>query len=97
MNTTVCTGREEKDDAVLWSVCSFLGGNTDLSRLRIRQQLFFGTYDMSNACMFEGLLSIPVDAGEEANPMHRVDATKECLAGVYKESDGKGAPAWKQM
>lgn len=68
-----------------------------MSRLRVKQQHFFDTYDVDSACSFEGILSIPVDEGEEANPVHMVDAIKECLAEVYKETHDEDAPAWKRM
>jgi tRNA G18 (ribose-2'-O)-methylase SpoU len=97
VNAKAAAGEEAKDDAVLRSVYSFLEVNTDMSRLRKRQQNFFDTYDVDSACSFEGLLSIPVDEGEEANPMHMVDAIKDCLADVYKEAHGEDAPLWKQM
>ncbi|KAL7542351.1 hypothetical protein ACHAXR_011688 [Thalassiosira sp. AJA248-18] len=97
VNATASSGGQEKDDAVLRSLYSFLQDNTDMSRLRVKQQLFFDTYDVDTACSFEGLLSIPVDEGEEANPVHMVDAIKDCLADVYKEAHDEDAPIWKQM
>lgn len=90
-------GEEEKDAAVLRNVYSFLEKNTDMSRLRSKQQLFFDTYDVDGVCTFEGLLSIPVDEGEEASPVHMADAIKDCLAEVYKDAHGEDAPVWKQM
>jgi len=88
---------EIKDDEVLCSIYSFLKENSDMSRLRKKQQVFFDAYDVDSVCTFEGLLSIPVDEGEEANPMHMVDAIKNCLAEVYKDAHDDDAPVWKQM
>ena len=87
----------EKDEAVLRNMYSFLEGNSDMSRLRSKQQRFFDSYDVDSACLLEGLLSIPVDEGDEACPVHMVDAIKNCLADVYKEAHDGDAPAWKQM
>mmetsp|Transcript_23901 Transcript_23901/g.41888 ORF Transcript_23901/g.41888 Transcript_23901/m.41888 type:complete len:632 (+) Transcript_23901:1054-2949(+) len=97
VDTNASSGSEEKDDAVLRKFYSFLEDNTDMSRLRSKQQLFFDTYDVDSACTFEGLLSISVDEGEEAHPVHMVDAIKDCLAEVYKEAHDEDAPSWKQM
>mmetsp|Transcript_37473 Transcript_37473/g.80879 ORF Transcript_37473/g.80879 Transcript_37473/m.80879 type:complete len:986 (+) Transcript_37473:62-3019(+) len=97
VNDNAYSGSEVKDDAVLCSVYSFLENNPDMSRLRKKQQLFFDTYDVDSVCSLEGLLSIPVDEGEEANPMHMVDAIKDCLTEVYKEAHNEDAPIWKQM
>jgi len=97
VNTKASSDGKEKDDAVLRSLYSFLDGNSVMSGLRIKQQHFFDTYDVDSACSFEGLLSIPVDEGEEANPLHMVDAIKECLAEVYKQTHDEDAPAWKRM
>ncbi|KAL7550137.1 hypothetical protein ACHAWF_013382 [Thalassiosira exigua] len=91
------TGSGVNDDSVLRSVYSFLEDNADMSRLRKKQQLFFESYDVDSVCSFEGLLRIPVDEGEEANPLHMVDSIKDCLAEVYKEAHDEDAPIWKQM
>lgn len=40
---------------------------------------------------------MPVNEGEEANPTHIVDAIKDCLEEVYKESHNDDALVWKQM
>merc|ERR1712194_416421 len=97
VNQAKTVSKEEKDDAVLRSLYLFLENNTDMSRLRKKQQLFFDTYDVDSACTFEGLLSIPVDEGGEANPTHMIDLVKECLAEVYKEVHEDDAPTWKHM
>lgn len=88
---------QEKDDAILCSIYSFLEGNKDMSRARVKQATFFETYDVDDVCSFEGLLSIPVDEGEEANPMHMIDAVKDVLAETYMQAHGAEAPMWKQM
>mmetsp|Transcript_31827 Transcript_31827/g.64339 ORF Transcript_31827/g.64339 Transcript_31827/m.64339 type:complete len:1966 (-) Transcript_31827:24-5921(-) len=90
-------GAIEKDDAVLRSVYLFLQQNQDMSRVRVKQQSFFDSYDVDTACQFEGLLAFEVDDGDEASPVHMVDAIKECLADVYKEVHDEDAPEWKQM
>ena len=87
---------KEKDDAILRSMYSVLDENPDMSRLRDKQQLFFDTYDIDSACTFEGLLSIPVDDGDEAAPGHMIDAIKNCLVEVYEEIHGT-RPMWQQM
>jgi len=86
-----------KDEAVLKKIYSFLEQNSDMRRLRGKQQNFFNSYDVENACSLEGLLSIPVDDGDEANPDYMVDAIKTCLADVYQEAHEGDAPAWKQL
>lgn len=68
-----------------------------MSRLRAKQANFFNSYDVEGACSLEGLLSIPVDEGLEANPTHMVDAIKDCLVEVYGELHEEEAPLWKQM
>ncbi len=86
-----------KDASVLRSIYFFLENNTEMTRLRSKQQLFFDAYDVDNACSFEGILSIPVDEGEEANPTYMVDIIKDCLADIYQEAHEEDAPVWKQM
>ena len=87
----------EKDEEVLRSIYSFLENNTEMTRLRTRQQNFFDTYDADTVCSLSGILSMPVDEGEEANPNYMVDIIKNCLDDVYKEAHDDEAPAWKQM
>jgi tRNA guanosine-2'-O-methyltransferase len=86
-----------KDDAVLTSIYEFLENNGEMARLRSKQANFFDSYDVDGACSLEGLLSIPVDEGEEACPTHLVDAIKDCLVEVYAELHEEDAPLWKQM
>lgn len=85
------------DDTVLASIYHFLERNGEMARLRAKQATFFDSYDVDGACLLEGLLSIPVDEGEEASPTHLVDAIKDCLAEVYTEIHEDDAPLWKQM
>ena len=87
----------KKDNAVLRSIYSFLENNTDMSRLCKKQKHFFETYDVDSICLLNGILSKPVDEGEEANPTHMVDAIKDCLEEVYKELHNDDALVWKQM
>ena len=86
-----------KDESVLRSVYTFLEENSDMSRLRKKQEDFFQTYDVDSVTTLGGLLSIPVGDGEEANPEHKIDAIKECLAETYDEAHEEDAPVWKQM
>ncbi|KAL3806015.1 hypothetical protein ACHAXA_007449 [Cyclostephanos tholiformis] len=87
----------EKDDVVLRSIYFFLENNTDMSRLREKQKNFFDTYDVDTVCSLNGILSMPVDEGGEANPTHMADAIKDCLEELYKEAHNDDAPVWKQM
>jgi tRNA guanosine-2'-O-methyltransferase len=87
----------EKDDVVLRSIYLFLENNADMSRLRKKQKHFFDTYDVDSVCSLNGILSMPVDEGEEANPTYMVDAIKDSLEEVYKEAHDDDAPVWKQM
>ena len=86
-----------KDDSVLLSVHNFLENNGEMERLRVKQQNFFESYDVESACSLEGLLTIQVDEGEEASPVHLVDAIKDCLSEVYSELHEEHAPLWKLM
>lgn len=63
----------------------------------MKQQNFFESYDVESACSLEGLLTIQVDEGEEASPVHLVDAIKDCLSEVYSELHEEHAPLWKLM
>lgn len=97
VNSSVQYADKCKDDAVLASIYEFLEKNGEMARLRAKQANFFDSYDVDGACTLEGLLSIPVDEGEEASPTHLVDAIKDCLAEVYTELHEDDAPLWKQM
>jgi tRNA(Leu) C34 or U34 (ribose-2'-O)-methylase TrmL len=91
------TDNSVKDSSVMRSIYFFLENNTDMMRLRTKQQLFFDAYDVDSVCSFEGILSIPVDEGEEANPKYMVDIIKDCLANIYQEANEVDAPVWKQL
>lgn len=91
------TDNSVKDSSVLRSIYFFLENNTEMMRLRTKQQLFFDAYDVDSVCSFEGILSIPVDEGEEANPKYMVDIIKDCLANIYQEANEVDAPVWKQL
>ena len=91
------TADSVKDSSVLRSIYFFLENNTEMTRLRAKQQLFFDAYDVDSVCSFEGILSIPVDEGEEANPTYMVDIIKDCLTDLYQEAHEEDAPVWKQM
>jgi hypothetical protein len=75
----------------------FLDENREMRRLRNKQSKFFGRYSVEEMCTVEGVLSIPVDEGDEANPLHMVDAMKDILKNLYSEAhdDGADIPAWK--
>lgn len=66
-------------------------------RLRKKQLQFFETYEIESICTPEGVLGIPVDEGDEADPAHLVDVMKQTLIDVYDEAHGSDAPVWKQM
>jgi len=78
-------------------VYRFLDENCEMSRLRKKQGGFFERYSVEEMCTPEGVLGIPVDEGDEADPLHLVDAMKDILKGVYSETHGDDAPAWKQI
>lgn len=84
-------------DWVLQLIYKFLDQNKEMARLRNKQNKFFEAYDVEEVCTPEGILSIPVDEGEEAHPSHVVDAMKKTLIDVYDEAHGSDAPDWKQM
>lgn len=93
------TGSNE-DDRNLWflrSIYNFLDQNAEMKRLRKKQNKFFARYAIDSVCTPEGLLSIPVDNGDEANPPHMVDIIKRCLEEVYEEAHDLEAPMWKQV
>lgn len=75
----------------------FLEENREMKRLRKKQGSFFERYSVEEMCTPEGVLSIPVDEGDEADPVHMVDAMKSILQGVYAESHDDDIPAWKQV
>eukprot|EP00978_Attheya_sp_CCMP212_P006498 scaffold14942_cov47-Attheya_sp.AAC.1 len=85
------------DGWVLRTVFDFLEGNTEMARLRKKQMHFFNNYEVDKVLTAEALLSIPVDEGDEANPVHLVEVMKKCLADVYLESHQGDAPSWKRV
>ena len=58
---------------------------------------FFESYNVEEICTPEGVLSIPVDEGDEAGPNHLVDAMRETLHVVYSEAHESDKPDWKQV
>jgi len=81
----------------LRSLWTFLEENPEMKRLRKKQTKFFEKYDADSVCTAEGVLAIPVDEANEANPLHMVEAMKQCLKDVFEESHQNDAPAWKQV
>lgn len=75
----------------------FLNENREMKRLRVKQMKFFDTYNVEKMCTPEGVLSISVDEGDEADPVHLVDAMKESLQEVYAEAHESDKPDWKQV
>jgi tRNA guanosine-2'-O-methyltransferase len=88
---------EEDKDWFLRVMYRFLDENKAMTRLRTKQNKFFEAYNVEDACTAVGVLSFPIDEGNEADPVHMVDAIKECLQEVYEESHGEDVPAWKQV
>lgn len=78
-------------------IFNFLDQNKEMIRLRKKQLQFFETYEIESICTPEGVLGIPVDEGDEADPAHLVDVMKQTLIDVYDEAHGSDAPVWKQM
>jgi hypothetical protein len=62
----------EDSDWYLRSLYSFLDKNSEMKRLRKKQVKFFTHYEVDSVCTPEGVLSIPVDEGGEAVPLHLV-------------------------
>jgi tRNA guanosine-2'-O-methyltransferase len=84
-------------DWFLRLVYRFLNENREMKRLRTKQIKFFESYSVEDICTPEGVLSIPVDEGDEADPVHLVDAMKETLQVVYSEAHESDKPDWKQV
>lgn len=84
-------------DWYLRSLHNFLETNTDMSRLRKKQTIFFSGYNVDEVCTPEGALSIRVDEGHEADPDSMIDLIKDCLQEVYVEAHAKDVPTWKQI
>ena len=88
---------EGDSDWFLRLIYGFLEDNREMARLRKKQSNFFDQYDVENICSPEGVLSVEVDEGNEADPLHMVDAIKQILMEVYNEAHGENAPVWKQV
>lgn len=86
-----------ENDGVLRLIYNFLEENREMARLRRKQMKFFDTYEVDTVCTPKGVLSIPVDEGDEADPAHLVDVMKQTLVDVYEETHGSEAPDWKQV
>lgn len=85
------------DDGVLRLVYNFLDENKEMARLRKKQIKFFEAYDIKSVCSATGVLSIPVDEADEADPSHLVDAIKQTLKETYDEAHATDIPLWKQV
>mmetsp|Transcript_28830 Transcript_28830/g.44324 ORF Transcript_28830/g.44324 Transcript_28830/m.44324 type:complete len:600 (+) Transcript_28830:3-1802(+) len=88
---------EGENDWFLKSMYVFLDENPEMKRLRDKQSKVFETYDVDTMCTPEGILSTPVDEGDEANPLHVVESMKRCLEQVYEEAHEKDTPQWKNV
>jgi hypothetical protein len=84
-------------DWFLRLVYRFLNENREMTRLRTKQIKFFESYSVEEMCTPVGVLSIQVDEGDEADPVHLVDAMKETLQEVYSEAHESDKPDWKQV
>ena len=85
------------NDGVLRLIYNFLEQNREMARLRRKQMKFFEAYQVESVCTAKGVLSLPVDEGDEADPEHLVDVMKQTLIDVYEETHGSEAPDWKQV
>lgn len=75
---------------------NFLDKNSEMKRLRSKQENFLENYDIDTACTAEGLMRLPIDDGNEAHPPHLIEAIKATLKEVYDEAHENEAPTWKQ-
>ena len=87
----------ENSQWYLRSLYRFLHENPEMKRLRTKQEHFFERYEVDSVCTPEGLFAIPVDEGQEANPVHMIEVIKECLQQVYDDANIDRAPLWKQI
>ena len=87
----------EESNWFLLNIYRFLDENPEMKRLRKKQSNFFDQYDVDAACTPEGILSIPVDEGGEAFPVHMVDVMKKCQKETYTEAESREYPHWKQI
>eukprot|EP00980_Cylindrotheca_fusiformis_P020952 scaffold7970_cov118-Cylindrotheca_fusiformis.AAC.8 len=91
---------EISPDEVDWfprEIYRFLNENREMKRLRKKQGNFFERYSVEDMYTPEGVLGIPVDEGDEADPLHMVDAMKDILKNVYSETHGEDVPVWKEI
>ena len=92
-----------RNDWYLYSMWRFLDENQEMKRLRTKQVNFFdGWCDIDELCTPQGLMNIPVDEGDEANPTHMMEVIKRSLEEVYTEAHDNentttDAPMWKQL
>ena len=90
-------GSSLDNDGVLRLIYKFLNDNREMARLRRKQAKFFETYDIESVCSVRGVMGIPVDEGDEAEPVHLVNVIKQTLIEVYDEAHGSDVPQWKQV
>jgi len=96
-------GQQGSNIWYLVNLWQFLNDNPEMARMRKKQTKFFHNYHVENVCTLNGILQVPVDLGDEANPIHMVDAMKKSLEELYGESHGKisevlgdkDVPMWK--
>jgi hypothetical protein len=81
----------------LRSIYNFLEQNSEMKRLRMKQVAFFEQYDVDYVCTPEGILSLAVDEGGEALPVHAVEIMKESLRQVFQEANSENTPTWKHL
>ena len=75
---------------------NFLDKNSEMKRLRSKQENFLENYDIDTACTAEGLMRLPIDDGNEVHPPHLIEAIKFTLKEVYDEAHENEAPTWRQ-
>ena len=88
---------EVDNDWYLRSIYRFLDENAQMKRLRNKQAQFFEEYEVDSVCTPEGVFSIPLDEGSEADPVHLIEVIKECLVDTYDEANTGEQPTWKQI
>jgi len=96
-NPTKSSTNLQESDWFLKSIFEFLDINPEMQRLRQKQSNFFYQYDVDSVCTPEGILSLSIDEGDEANPVLLVDTVKQCLIDIYQEGHSETAPNWKQF
>ena len=97
LNVDEESGSIHDSDWFLRLMYRFLDDNREMKRLRNKQVNFFEKYSVEEFCTPEGVLSLPVDEGDEADPVHLVDSMKVALQEVYEESHRSDKPEWKQL